>query len=144
MSLSRIFRWSCDFCTATHEQTGYGLPKGWVVLAADVLIGVPTQHACPLCRSTAWERRTDPLPQYPMNKSDWKPIESAPKDGTAILIYVPRGIAHVRWNKCAGSRIGKASWTGAWETCWNNSDGWDDPNFDNATHWQPLPEPPCD
>lgn len=62
---------------------------------------------------------------------DWQPIETAPKDGTHILAFVPWAV-HPKtlfWAKyadawrCPASEAGPC---GAWE----------------ATHWQPLPAPP--
>jgi hypothetical protein len=65
--------------------------------------------------------------------SGWKPIETAPKDGTIILISPRPGLA-----KYLGTvRIGKwAERNGRWsfgEVAGRNVD---------PTHWQPLPEPP--
>ena len=60
----------------------------------------------------------------------WQPIESAPKDGTSILIF------------CGFSIVGSWVTDGA-----RVKNGWSDdkqginPIF-MATHWQPLPEPP--
>ena len=59
--------------------------------------------------------------------SDWQPIETAPKDGTRILV----------------------SWTfGGWNIarCLTPSGRWmtqyDRPLAVQPTHWMPLPEPP--
>lgn len=60
--------------------------------------------------------------------SDWQPIETAPKDGTSVLIY-------------GGNPLGPLiarSWGGS---VW--SDG-SFPGVTDPTHWQPLPEPPED
>src|SRR5262245_44394030 len=67
--------------------------------------------------------------------SDWRPIDSAPKDGTEILVaYDPS----VGWNNIVAWRY-KANGTGA--ECWRDSYTlkriWNTP-----THWQPLPPPP--
>lgn len=56
----------------------------------------------------------------------WLPIESAPKDGTQILIEVhPRIFDVVSWSD------------GAWRECGNFMRLRKDP-----THWRPLPTPP--
>lgn len=56
---------------------------------------------------------------------EWQPIETAPKDGTQILL-----------GKVGGSMI-----VGFW-----NGYAWDDGDFDSnvswPSHWMPLPEPP--
>lgn len=62
--------------------------------------------------------------------SEWQPIETAPKDGTAILVWT-------------GRRCTCANWSNRQFKRWNN--GWDhDRNgFIDPTHWMPLPEPPA-
>lgn len=65
--------------------------------------------------------------------SEWQPIETAPKDGTPILVACPysSGVAveNVRWIDRPRAR------------------GWRFHNYGPAlgvqpTHWMPLPEPP--
>lgn len=67
---------------------------------------------------------------------EWQPIESAPKDGTSIILYVAWRI------------VGEARWQGD-----GHDEGWwwagTDPGDYNAdkissqpTHWMALPEPP--
>lgn len=66
--------------------------------------------------------------------SEWQPIETAPKDGTIVLLYIPwmsgYDVVSASW--------GYASWclTQAGTRCESaDADG-------SATHWMPLPEPP--
>ena len=55
----------------------------------------------------------------------WKPIETAKKDGTAVL---------ATWPDYAGvMQVG---------ICWNNGTGWY-PYNRQATHWMPLPAAPA-
>ena len=73
---------------------------------------------------------------YLMNA--WRPIESAPRDGTAILGYVPE-------MKIEG--IGETFEIGPdYFVCWfNNHDNWfesDEVGALKLSHWMPLPEPP--
>ena len=61
--------------------------------------------------------------------SDWQPIETAPKDGTAVLGYDPSDgylcIYVVRWRE------------GEWREAAGEEYGrW------RPTHWMPLPSPP--
>lgn len=77
--------------------------------------------------------------------SEWQPIETAPKDGTPILLY---------WPHYPDEEKGVV-WLGAWKVndrlakgYFSDSCEWDD--FEMAepryapSHWQPLPPPPKD
>ncbi len=69
--------------------------------------------------------------------SDWRPIETAPKDGTRIIIFgsvtdmepEPR----MGWwgDYDAAGELG--------EPLWVDDDG---SEIEGATHWMPLPSPP--
>ena len=69
--------------------------------------------------------------------SEWQPIETAPKDGSSIIV--------------CDSKIGfvcEACWWDSWYSNKNNT-GWMIANCDeeyghyiDATHWMPLPAPP--
>lgn len=61
--------------------------------------------------------------------SDWRPIETAPKDGTHILTYREAGFIAV----AAFFPHGRSEWC-----C---TDGC---HLLNVTHWMPLPEAPTD
>lgn len=58
---------------------------------------------------------------------NWQPIETAPKDGTRVLLY--------RAEYAESMAIGyyDSEWA-----CWNAIGGFE---F-SASHWMPLPEPP--
>jgi hypothetical protein len=59
----------------------------------------------------------------------WRPIETAPKDGREVLIFV------------GGYYIG-----GVVVAEWREGSGWSDWDADlwNPTHWMPLPAPPTE
>lgn len=60
----------------------------------------------------------------------WQPIETAPKDGTPVLVY------DANWCGNMGPRVTPAGWA-------PYTDGggyW--PGVTEPTHWQPLPAPP--
>lgn len=59
-------------------------------------------------------------------RQTWRPIETAPKDGTSLLLYHYRN----------GEFVGKWS-TSIERWCIAGSDGFGEPSF-----WMPLPEPP--
>lgn len=58
--------------------------------------------------------------------SGWLPIESAPKDCSRILLFIP-------------NPLGDCVWTGMWCDEWIVSYG---KAFQEPTHWQPLPAGP--
>ena len=61
--------------------------------------------------------------------TQWQPIETAPRDGSKILVYRPYGSKH--------HMIGTDEWSVALGDVWQHS------GFHNQpTHWQPLPKPP--
>lgn len=61
--------------------------------------------------------------------TEWRPIETAPRDGTDILIFEGNAIIAAWWTS-ANPRLS----------------GWDAGEFmcDHPTHWLPLPPPPGD
>ena len=75
---------------------------------------------------------------------DWQPIETAPRDGTVILVFQGAGdgfytekgqIGTARWREQL-MLGGSMTWCAA-DCC----DGVT--TYDNATHWMPLPAPPA-
>ena len=64
--------------------------------------------------------------------TDWQPIETAPKDGTVVLIFEP---SREKW------KINSAYWPNHWHKPCFLSAG-QGVMLDKATHWMPLPEPP--
>lgn len=67
----------------------------------------------------------------------WQPIETAPKDGTAILAFFPGRRGYVARQDVA--TIHWVEWGGG---CWNNTSSGHSIMVDEPTHWMPLPEPP--
>lgn len=70
--------------------------------------------------------------------NEWRPIETAPKDGTAIWVTdgsraEGASFTNDRWVKNTGTTI---PWVGS-DDYGGLEDLWDEP-----THWQPLPTPP--
>lgn len=70
-------------------------------------------------------------------RSGWQPIETAPKDGTQLLLYDCGVIKIGSWRE--DDYRGIEEWL---ENDWNDfSTGWaSSPIY--ASHWQPLPTPP--
>jgi hypothetical protein len=68
--------------------------------------------------------------------SDWQPIESAPKDGTRLLLFGHRG-----------DQIDIGDWGGhgrylrrekTFEKAWGEAGV----QYNRVTHWMPMPNPP--
>jgi hypothetical protein len=73
-----------------------------------------------------------------MNESNsWQPIDTAPKDGTEILLLTGHGMKIGAWYDDFYSKKPKPYWT------W-----WDYSKIimrrNQPTHWQPLPKMPSD
>ena len=62
-------------------------------------------------------------------EKEWLPIETAPKDGTWVLIFDGRYGLKV---------IELARWIGAPHSHWGNGN-----NYWTPSHWRPLPAPPA-
>lgn len=77
---------------------------------------------------------------------EWRPIETAPRDGTCILVYEPGerpGEANLNISLVHFSEYGYGSPDGGWRLC--ETGGWaedSDPMNDTPTHWMTLPPPP--
>jgi len=78
--------------------------------------------------------------------AEWRPIETAPKDGRFVMLHVPRGLesgtvtvgAYSRHEKRAEhGRFLKGQWDG-----WLGMDADVMSSWCEPTHWQPLPDPP--
>lgn len=70
---------------------------------------------------------------------EWQSIETAPKDGTSILLYCPEDdVVDIGfWNPRGDSWVeGKLVNTGSW----TSRIGWFQP--DEVSHWMPLPKKP--
>jgi hypothetical protein len=73
--------------------------------------------------------------------SEWLPIESAPKDGTLIILARDERVTVGQWQD---PETDGAGWDGDdYEAYWHSWDGGflNDPEY-CASHWMPLPDPP--
>lgn len=73
----------------------------------------------------------------------WQPIESAPKDGTHVLVYMEETIIEAWWDDMSYGDPDLAGY-GAWECPSLSSHGCGccSSYNDAPTHWMPLPEKP--
>ena len=74
--------------------------------------------------------------------SKWRPIETAPRDGTEILAYANYGpgdqvfgVTLARFNPAVAGGAWTFRKSDSWGTIWAGLD-------DGVTHWMPLPSPP--
>ena len=73
--------------------------------------------------------------------NEWQPIETAPKDGTWVLIYTvnvgdevgQRNMCVAQWSNYLNGRTVEPRWMFAW------FDGGYYGACDEPTHWMPLP-----
>jgi hypothetical protein len=68
--------------------------------------------------------------------SEWRPIETAPRNGDDVLLY-----RRDEW----GDRDILVGWLGS-DDLWRYNAPLNDPEAEitpRPTHWQPLPEPPA-
>lgn len=74
---------------------------------------------------------------------DWQPIETAPRDGTGILVWTERGCFSVEWNGPSLPRFeqNESAYSDGWYVD-NGSRDLYDLRGPSPTHWMPLPEPP--
>ncbi len=72
--------------------------------------------------------------------SEWQPIETAPKDGTPVLLFAPDDVPQIVVGYAyKHSSRADVFWIYMDEALANISPGGADP-----THWMPLPTPPED
>lgn len=75
----------------------------------------------------------------PASLTQWQPIETAPRNGTRILVWAEGdGPFEMHWNTMGWNWLVSRQ-LGIWEGdgfTWYEADG------HGPTHWMPLPEPP--
>ncbi len=72
---------------------------------------------------------------------DWQPIETAPRDGTPVLVFSPHVPLSDPTNVAVGKfeTYGEVSWWAYCESVLADITGQIEPE---PTHWMPLPKPP--
>jgi Protein of unknown function (DUF551) len=72
---------------------------------------------------------------------EWQPIETAPKDGSAILLYSPKhGTVEGGWDQVDGGGHPENGPSIYWWA--SRYVVFEDGPYDAPTHWMPLPAPP--
>jgi hypothetical protein len=102
--------------------------RATLIAAAGVLTGA----GCPDMARAVLATLTPPAPAE--DAAGWQPIETAPKDGTSVLLYTASGLIEGYWS------------FGEWEQCaiYCTYDGAGGPAFGcKPTHWMPLPASPA-
>jgi len=80
-------------------------------------------------------------------KTDWKPIETATKDGTLCLIWLPKPYCHPEIGKFMHRSSYKPGEKAVHTSGWVVGEHHDFGSYmlgkhAQPTHWMPLPEPP--
>lgn len=75
-----------------------------------------------------------------MTDHGWKPIETAPKDGTPILVWVGDRLHEAIWDADAYDPA-TGDFSGLWMARWTEIDSYG-VSIEGVTHWMPLPERP--
>jgi len=74
--------------------------------------------------------------------TNWQPIETAPRDGTWILLT--GGSVDWDWDGDSKPRVVAAQFrernADSWQFAWFDAGYYGE--YENPTHWMPLPEPP--
>ncbi len=83
----------------------------------------------------AWNAAPRPLPAAEQAANPWRPIESAPEDGTHILLWWRTCLTPVSGRWVDGGEGGHGGWRGDGDMVIPTNQG-------DCTHWMPLPEPP--
>lgn len=66
----------------------------------------------------------------------WQPIETAPKNGSEILVRYGETVSVVHWDEDAAEMYDGVGWRDIGDMGWGGTVGLE------PTHWTPLPEPP--
>lgn len=78
--------------------------------------------------------------------SEWQPIETAPKDGTVLILWNGATLGTGSWEAYARDELGNAIGINTEDQpdCIDRWE-WTGEGFETSpapTHWQPMPEPP--
>ncbi len=78
--------------------------------------------------------------------SEWQPIETAPRDGTHVLLYAEKATTEAWWDKEGffWDYVREEAGYGKWELVRLSPHGCGccSSELTSATHWMPLPEAP--
>jgi len=94
--------------------------------------GACAQHQTEADAVAAWNRRAP-------EAQAWRAIETAPRDGTRILIADGRSTDAAYWSQCAKGYGGSKRYP--WVIL-DETNGVNGMTETHPTHWQPLPAPP--
>jgi hypothetical protein len=77
--------------------------------------------------------------------SEWQPIETAPRDGTHVLLYIPytdRPLIVVGYQEKLPDHIADMQMEWSWKCAEAGAWAEDDSYAGQPTHWMPLPDSP--
>ena len=73
-------------------------------------------------------------------QAEWQPIDTAPKDGTRVLVVVTGDVFIAHWSDEAAFE--RCETKPGWQIFASDGDCWYAWAVDDATHWMPLPSGP--
>jgi hypothetical protein len=75
---------------------------------------------------------------------EWQPIETAPKDGTKLLmsVFFPGDTICEPFTEVTIGYWDHGNALDDPESIWHREPDWDVPTIGDPTHWMPLPAPP--
>ena len=91
-------------------------------------------HDSKECIIAAWNRRATPTAE-----TGWQDMESAPRDGSWVLVYCPM-LVGFRIDIAYYGEDERYDIPGQWMD--NDGDSFGRPSILKPTHWRPLPPPP--
>jgi hypothetical protein len=125
--------WTYDGCSLTnwHDHT---FEMEWIVNGHELHDGTPINEnkdadgklICELVNNLD----TIIAALQPSGEMGWQPIETAPKDGTNVLVGHERAVFSGWWSESAGGWVD------------GSTDMYEDLIVYHPTHWQPLPPLP--
>lgn len=74
--------------------------------------------------------------------SEWQPIETAPRDGTRILLFTQWRGDEISPEPFSEIQIGEWDEGNPAPGVWHRRAGWSVEKVGDATHWMPLPPAP--
>lgn len=124
----------------TEPQSG-GESRQANLSGAEIVVGQPADKSGKEKKAGPGGNVVPELAHGGLENMEWQPIETAPRDGTTILITFKR--IDGKWLIQAGFFKERSDGSVGWALYQVGRHWWSISNFE-ATHWMPLPDPPTE